>query len=47
MDATKAQVVQGTTVVSKGQLVAEIVYFKREDVSLKAWDAEKADPASC
>jgi len=47
VDATKAQVVQGTTVVSKGQLVAEIVYFKREDVSLKAWDAEKADPASC
>jgi len=47
VDATKAQVVQGTKTVSKGQLVAEVVYFKREDAALKAWDAEKADPATC
>ncbi len=33
--------------LTKGQLVAEVVYFRREGTALKAWDAEKADPKRC
>lgn len=47
VDATKAQAVAGASIINKGQLVAETVFFKREGTNLKAWDAEKADPASC
>nr|NLI50815.1 hypothetical protein [Propionibacterium sp.] len=47
VDSTKATVVQEGKPLTKGQLVAEVVYFRREGTALKAWDAEKADPKRC
>lgn len=47
VDSTKAKVLQGTKELQKGQLVAEVVYFRRDGDTLKAWDAEKADPKRC
>lgn len=47
VDSTKATVMQEGKALTKGQLVAEVVYFRREGTALKAWDAEKADPKRC
>lgn len=47
VDSTKASVMQDGKALAKGQLVAEVVYFRRDGTALKAWDAEKADPKRC
>ncbi len=47
VDSRKAAVVQDGKTLAPGQLVAEVVYFRREGTALKAWDAEKADPKRC
>ena len=53
LDASKATLVQqaatpAASAVSKGRLIAETAYFKRDaDGTLKVWDAEAADTKGC
>lgn len=47
VDASASKVMQGKTQLAKGQLIAEVIYFKHDGDQLKAWDAEKADLKGC